>query len=265
MLVSSFMSWNKRSQKCLKCTNVVHISNVQKLVYILVSQHFSFAKIIHCTDKCGISRSWLNSSIITKVHLVLGTIQSHSKRCRFVIQHNATDVSSLRKHSIGILTAGMSTRAVATELNFNFSTISSLHQRFREFGSTSNRPHNRRSRVTTPAQELHIRLLPLRDHLRPATRTPDETDETAQPRIFSTNCLWHSVGERFAVNVMNRVPHVGGGVMVWATNTIAFYQWQFECTEIAWRDPEAHHIMFQHDNGQPHVPLSHNSWKLQMS
>jgi hypothetical protein len=24
------------------------------------------------------------------------------------------------------------------------------------------------------------------------------------------------------------------------TNTIAFYLWQFECTEIQWRDPEAH-------------------------
>ncbi len=44
----------------------------------------------------------------------------------------------------------MSTRAVARELNVNFSTISRLQRRFREFGSTSNRPHNRRPHVTTP-------------------------------------------------------------------------------------------------------------------
>ncbi len=58
----------------------------------------------------------------------------------------------LRERAIGMLTSGMSTRAVARELNVHFSTISRLQRRFREFGSTSNRPHNRRPRVTTPAR-----------------------------------------------------------------------------------------------------------------
>ncbi len=44
----------------------------------------------------------------------------------------------LRERAVGMLTAGMSTRAVARELNVNFSTISRLQSRFREFGSTSN-------------------------------------------------------------------------------------------------------------------------------
>ena len=81
----------------------------------------------------------------------------------------------LRECAIGMLTAGMSTRALARELNVNFSTISRLQHRFKEFGSTSTRPHTRRPRVTTPAQFLHIHLLHLRDRLRPATRTADET------------------------------------------------------------------------------------------
>ncbi len=50
----------------------------------------------------------------------------------------------LRERAIGMLTAGMSPRAVACELNVHFSTISRLQRRFREFGNTSNRPPKRR-------------------------------------------------------------------------------------------------------------------------
>jgi transposase len=65
----------------------------------------------------------------------------------------------LRECAIGMLTAVMSTRAVARELNVHFSTISCLQCRFRSFGSMSNRLHNRRPRVTTPAEDLRIRYI----------------------------------------------------------------------------------------------------------
>ena len=97
----------------------------------------------------------------------------------------------LRERAIGMLTAGMSKRAVARELNIHFSIVSLLQHSFGEFSSMYNQPHIRRRRV------------------------------------------WCHVGKRFAdVNIVNRVPHGGGGVMVWACIsygqlTIAFYQFQF--------------------------------------
>ncbi|CDQ72189.1 unnamed protein product [Oncorhynchus mykiss] len=60
----------------------------------------------------------------------------------FFVLHTAMPQMSqaLREQTIGMLTAGMSTRAVARKLNVNFSTISQCC--FLKFGNTSNRHHN---------------------------------------------------------------------------------------------------------------------------
>ncbi len=176
----------------------------------------------------------------------------------------------LRERAIGMLTAGMSTRYVARELNVHFSTISRLQRRFREFGSTSNRPHNRRPRVTTPAQDLHIQHLHLLRWRLALWRGVLFTDESrfSLYRADGRQRVWRRVGERFAdVNVVDRVAHGGGGVMEWAG--VCYGQRTQEhfidgiLNAQRYRDeilrpivvPFIHdnHLMLQHDNARPHV------------
>jgi hypothetical protein len=131
----------------------------------------------------------------------------------------------LRERAIGMLTAGIFTKAVARELNVHFSTINRLQSRFREFVSMSNRPHNRRP------------------------------------------CVWSCVGERFAdVNIVNRVPHGGSGVVVWAgtsygqRNQLHFINGNLNAQRyhhkilrpIVVLFISRHHLMFQNDNARPH-------------
>jgi hypothetical protein len=109
-LVPCFMSRNSLSQKCSYAQKAYFSKILLKNVITSVNEHFSLAKIIYPHSRCGKSRSWINSMIITQVHLVLGT------KCAVLSNNIIPQLSQvLRECAIGMLTAGMSTRAVARE------------------------------------------------------------------------------------------------------------------------------------------------------
>jgi hypothetical protein len=101
----------------------------------------------------------------------------------------------LRECAIGMLTARMSNRAVARELNVNFSTRSCLQSHFREFGSMSNWPHNRRTRVW----------------------------RSVGARFANVNIVKSAPWWQWGYGM--------GRHKLQSMNTIASYQWQFESTE----------------------------------
>lgn len=72
-----------------------------------------------------------------------------------------------RERAIGMLTAGMSTIAVAHVLNVQFSTIDRLQMCVRKFGGTSSQNHIHQPSVTTFAKDLHIQRVHIQDRQRP--------------------------------------------------------------------------------------------------
>ncbi len=91
--------------------------------------------------------------------------------CSFISQHNATDVTSFERAFNWYVDCRNVHQSCCPWIECSFLYHSRLQRCFRECGSTSNRPHNRRPYVTTSTQDVHIQHLHLQDRLRPATRT----------------------------------------------------------------------------------------------
>ena len=88
----------------------------------------------------------------------------------------------------------------------------------------------------------------------------------SQINPLADRAAWLRVGERFAdVNVVNRVSHGGGGVMVWAGisygqrgqlyfigGNLNGQRYRAEILRPIVVPFICHHLMFQHNNTQPH-------------
>jgi hypothetical protein len=87
----SHVSWAEKKIPKIFISKVMH-----EFVNIPVSEYFSFAKIIHPPDRCGISESWWIKTAwpLHRCTLCWGQEKATLKMCSFVTQHNATDVLS---------------------------------------------------------------------------------------------------------------------------------------------------------------------------
>lgn len=110
-----------------------------------------------------------------------------------------------RERAIGMLSAGLSCRHVANHLGCNVSTISRLQTRENATGSVADRPRSGRPRVTTEAQDRHIRLSHVRDRFRSAVDTARETRGVRQNRVSAS-----TIRRRLrAADLHARVPYRG--------------------------------------------------------
>ncbi len=84
---------------------------------------------------------------------------------------------------VGKPETGMAARAVARRLNVHESTRSRLRSRYQKTNGTHDRARTGRPRVTTPAQDNHIRLRHIRNRQLTAASTARETHGTHNSRI----------------------------------------------------------------------------------
>jgi len=107
-----------------------------------------------------------------------------------------------RERAIGMLMANISQVAVARTLGCRRATINDLWQRYQQTGSTGDRQRPGHPRVTTAAEDRHIRLM----HLRNRQQTATSTSRTYLGGRVSAQTVRNRLR---AANIRARRPYVG--------------------------------------------------------
>ncbi|XP_067687079.1 uncharacterized protein [Haliotis asinina] len=87
---------------------------------------------------------------------------------------------------------GANNAVIARTFGCSRKTVTRLMQRLRQRGRTSDRPRSGRPRVTTPAEDRHIRTIHLRDRFVTATSTAT----TALEQRISRHTVYRRLRER---------------------------------------------------------------------
>jgi len=88
-----------------------------------------------------------------------------------------------REQAVGMVQAGMTHQAAADHFNVSRITISRLKVRLRQTCRTNDRPRNGSPRVTSQRQDIHLRLIHLRNRMITAADTARRTSGLANVRI----------------------------------------------------------------------------------
>ena len=89
-----------------------------------------------------------------------------------------------RERAMSMVQAGMTHQAVADHFNVSRIILSRLMTRLRQTGRTNDNLHNDRARVTSQRQDIHLRLIHLRNRMITTEDIARRTAGLANVRIY---------------------------------------------------------------------------------
>ena len=94
--------------------------------------------------------------------------------CQLVMGRSSDTTAEIRRQVVHLSAKGLSTRAIASIIAANQSTVSRILKRHRETGSVEKKPRCGRPRKSTPRDDRHLKALSLANRFKTARQLRDE-------------------------------------------------------------------------------------------